>query len=92
MPPGNPSPKLAITIAPDVQQRVVAEAARRGISVSAWITDAARLALKVHDGLAAVALWEADHGVLTEAELKAARERLASSRRPRPAARRRRGK
>ena len=90
MPPGNPSPKLAITIAPDVHERVVAEAARRGVSVSAWMTDAARLALKIRDGLAAVAEWEAEDGALTEAEVKAARQRLASSRRPGRAARRRR--
>ena len=90
MPAGNPSPKLAITIAPDVHAQVLAEAARRGVSVSAWMTDAARLALKIRDGLAAVAEWEAEHGVFTEAELKAARQRFASLRRPRRAIRRRR--
>ena len=90
MPPGNPSPKLAITIAADVHQQVLAAAARRGVSVSAWMTDAARLALKVRDGLAAVAEWEAEHGALTEAELKAARERLVTARRPARALRRRR--
>ena len=90
MPAGNPSPKLAITIAPDVHAQVLAEAARRGVSVSAWMTDAARLALKIRDGLAAVAEWEAEHGAFTEAELKAARQRLASTRRPRRSIRRRR--
>jgi hypothetical protein len=90
VPPGNPSPKLAITIAPDVHAQVLAAAARRGVSVSAWITDAARLALKVREGLAAVAEWEAEHGALTEAELKAARQRPTSPRRPRRAIRRRR--
>jgi hypothetical protein len=88
VPPGNPSPKLAITIAADVHEQVLAAAARRGVSVSAWMTDAARLALKVRDGLAAVAEWEAEHGPLTEAELKAARQRLVSSRRPQRARRR----
>lgn len=78
MPLGNPSPKLAITIAPDVYERVLAEAARLGVSVSAWMTDAARLALKVRDGLNAVAEWEAEHGALTDAEMDAARQRLAS--------------
>jgi hypothetical protein len=62
-------------------------AARRDVSVSVWMTDAARLALKVRDGLAAVAEWEAEHGPLTEAELKAARQRLVSSRRPQRARR-----
>lgn len=89
MPPGNPSPKLAITIAPDVHEQVLADAARRGVSVSAWMTDAARLALKVREGLAAVAEWEAEHGALTESELDAARRRLAPARRPRRPLRRR---
>ena len=43
-------------------------------------------------GLAAVAEWEAEHGVLTEAELKTARQRLASSHRPGRTGRRRRSK
>jgi hypothetical protein len=90
VPPGNPSPKLAITIAPEVHEQVLAAAARLGVSVSAWMTDAARLALKVRDGRVAVAEWEAEHGALTEAELKAARQRLVASRRPRRAIRRRR--
>ena len=90
MPTGNPSPKLPITIAPDVHTQVLAEAARRGVSVSAWMTDAARLALKIRDGLAAVAEWEAEHGAFTEAELKTARQRFAATRRPRRAIRRRR--
>jgi hypothetical protein len=81
---------LAITIAPDVHAQVLAAAASRGISVSAWLTEAARLALKVREGLAAVAEWEAEHGAFTEDELKAARQRLPSSRRPRRATRRRR--
>ena len=90
MPHGSPSPKLAIAIAPDVYAQVLAEVARRGVSVSAWMTGAARLALKIRDGLAAVAEWEAEHGVLTETELKAARQRFASSRQLRRASRRRR--
>ena len=44
--------------------------------MSAWMTDAARLALKVRDGLAAVAEWEAEHGAFTADELAAARRRI----------------
>jgi len=47
-------------------------------------------ALKVRDGLAAVAEWEAEHGALTKAERRAARQRLVSLRRPRRAVRRQR--
>lgn len=38
----------------------------------------AGLALRIRDGLAAVAEWEAKHGALTEGELEAARARLTS--------------
>ena len=73
MPRGNPSPKLAITVDPDVHARVVAAAEAEGVSVSAWMTEAARHALKLREGLLAVAEWEAEHGPLTHEELDAAR-------------------
>jgi hypothetical protein len=75
MPRGNPSPKLAITVDPDVHAEVVEAAAAEGVSVSAWMTAAARRALRVRSGLAAVAEWEADNGPLTTEELDAARRR-----------------
>ena len=56
------------------------------MSVSAWMTSAARQALLVRNGLTAVAEWETERGALTDAELAAARRRvaaaLASSARP----------
>ncbi|HEX3827924.1 MAG TPA: hypothetical protein VHV82_11705 [Sporichthyaceae bacterium] len=78
MPRGEPSPKLAITVSPDVHAGVVAAAAQDGVSVSAWMTQAARRALVIRDGLAAVAEWEAEQGGLTEAEMTAARRRVAA--------------
>ena len=78
MPRGNPSPKLAITVDPDVHHQVVEAAAAEGVSVSSWMTSAARRALKVRDGLAAVAEWEAEHGSLTAAELADARHRVGT--------------
>lgn len=77
MPRGKPSPKLAITVDPDVHAGVVAAASEEGVSVSAWMTNAARRALLVRDGLKAVADWEAEHGRLSEAELADARKRVA---------------
>jgi hypothetical protein len=77
MPRGKPSPKLAITVDPDVHEQVVAAAASDGVSVSAWMTAAARRALLVRDGLLAVADWEREHGEFTEAELRDARDRVA---------------
>jgi hypothetical protein len=76
MPRGKPSPKLAITVDPDVHERVLDAAAEEGVSVSAWMTDAARRRLLVRDGLAAVAEWESEHGALSDAEMAAARDRV----------------
>ena len=76
MPRGNPSPKLAITIDPDIHQNVLAAAARDGLSVSAWMTAAAREALQRRAGLAAVALWERQHGRFTAEEMNEARRNV----------------
>jgi hypothetical protein len=77
MPRGRPSPKLAITVEAEVHQQVLAAAAEEGVSVSAWMTSAARRALLVRDGLLAVAEWEHEHGAFSDAELEAARRRVA---------------
>jgi hypothetical protein len=73
MPRGNPSPKLAITIHPEVHKNLLAAAARDGVSVSAWITSAAREALKRRAGLSAVAEWERQHGPFSAEEMDEAR-------------------
>lgn len=77
MPRGRPSPKVAITVDPEVHEQVIAAAAEEGVSVSAWMTQAARRALLIRDGLQAVAEWEAEQGALSDAELAAARRRVA---------------
>lgn len=76
MPRGNPSPKLAITVDPDIHKQILAAAARDGMSVSAWMTAAARLSLQRRAGLAAVALWEKQHGRFTTEEMNQARRRV----------------
>jgi len=76
MPRGNPSPKLAITVDPEIHQNILAAAAREGVSVSAWMTVAARDALQRRAGLAAVALWEKQHGRLTAEEMDEARRNV----------------
>jgi hypothetical protein len=73
MPRGNPSPKLAITVDPEIHENILAAAARDGVSVSAWMTSAAREALQRRAGLAAVAAWERQHGPFTPEEMDAAR-------------------
>jgi hypothetical protein len=69
MPRGNPSPKLAITVDPDIHENVRAAAARDKVSLSAWMTSAAREALQRRAGLAAIA----QHGRLTAQEMNEAR-------------------
>ena len=78
MPRGNPSPKLAITVDAEVHRRVVTAAEEEGVSVSAWMTEAARRALLVRDGLAAVAEWERINGAFTDEEMFEARRRVAT--------------
>ncbi|HET9934094.1 MAG TPA: hypothetical protein VFQ35_25505 [Polyangiaceae bacterium] len=46
------------------------------------MTAAARHALLLREGLAAVAEWEAEHGAFTQAELDAAGRRIAQRGRP----------
>lgn len=76
MPRGNPSPKLAITVDPDVHKGILAAAAKEGVSLSAWITEAARDALKIRAGLEAVTAWETVHGAFSQKELNEARIRV----------------
>jgi hypothetical protein len=72
--------KLAISVAADIHAKVIDAAESEGMSVSAWMTAAAGRALRVRDGLLAVAEWEAEHGALTAEELAQARRRLAKRR------------
>lgn len=78
MPRGNPSPKLAITIDPNIHEKILASAAREGVSISAWMTSAAREALQRRAGLAAVAEWEKQHGPFTTDEMVEARRTVAA--------------
>jgi hypothetical protein len=72
-----PVAKLAISVDPQVHERVVRAAAEDGVSVSAWMTEAARRTLVIRDGLAGVAEWERANGALTDEEMAAARQRVA---------------
>jgi hypothetical protein len=87
MPLGNPSPKLAITVDPGVYKNILAAAASDGVSISSWMTEAARGELRRRAGLAAVAQWEKQHGRITAEEMNEARRavtaQLLASRKPR---------
>lgn len=90
MPRGSPARKLAITVDADVHARVVRAAHDKKVSISAWLTEAARRSLRIGDGLAAVAEWEAQHGAFTAGELDAARRQVREKHlRGRPSARQR---
>jgi predicted transcriptional regulator len=60
--------KLSIALDPDVADAAASAAEISGQSLSAWLNDAARTRLRVEDGLAAVAEWEAEQGRLTAEE------------------------
>ena len=49
------------------------------MSVSAWLTAAARQAIRRREGLLAVAEWEAEHGAFSSEELAEAHQRIASA-------------
>jgi hypothetical protein len=89
MPRGNPAQKLAITVDREVHDKVVRAAVEDNVSVSAWLTAAARRALKIREGLAAVAEWESEHGAFSAEELDRARARVLRSPRIRRPPRRR---
>ncbi len=78
MPRGNASPKLAITVDPSIHEEILAAADREGVSVSAWMTTAAREALQRRAGLAGVAQWETQHGRLTTEEMNEARRTVGA--------------
>jgi hypothetical protein len=88
MPRGNPSPRLAITVDPDIHENILAAAARDRVSVSAWMTSAAREALQRRAGLAAIAQWEKQHGRLTAEEMNEARRNVRAQIRTSPTVRR----
>jgi hypothetical protein len=88
MPRGNPSPKLAITVDPETHEQIVAAAASERVSISAWLTTAAREALRRRAGLAAIAEWEKSHGAITAEEMEEARRRVRAQLRSTPSGRR----
>lgn len=75
--------KLSVALDQDTAQAAADAAARRGVSLSAWLNEAAEHALRIDEGLQAVAEWENEHGTLTEDELAAADRFIAKKERRR---------
>lgn len=61
--------KRSISMPPDLDADIAAEAAREGISYSAWLAAAARKEFIVRAGLAAVGQFEEEHGAFSPSEL-----------------------
>jgi hypothetical protein len=78
-----PVRKISIALEEGTAQAAAEAAARRGVSLSSWLNQAAEHALRVDAGLRAVQAWEAEHGALTASELEAADRFLAKARRRR---------
>lgn len=75
--------KISISISPDLGDDVRAAAERAGLSVSAWLAEAASARLR-RQGLAdLLAEWQAKHGRITPAELSKARAELGYPRKSR---------
>jgi len=69
--------KLSIALEQDVARAAREAAERDGLSLSAWVNEAAREALAIDDGLAAVAEYEAENGAISAEALAAADAALA---------------
>ncbi|MEI8257293.1 MAG: hypothetical protein WCJ30_16590 [Deltaproteobacteria bacterium] len=67
-----PVKKVSVALEAKVAKAAAASAGSQGLSLSAWLNLAARNALAIEGGLAAVAEWESAQGPLTNAELAAA--------------------
>jgi len=58
--------KLSVALDADVAAAAASEAEQEGISLSAWLTRAAREALAIERGLAAMRAYEAEFGPISE--------------------------
>ena len=68
--------RFSVTMPPELGEGVRQAAAREGVSVSAWLSEAA--ADRIRNELLGAALdaWESEDGAFTETELDAAAARL----------------
>jgi len=74
--------RFSVTMPPDLGEGVRRAAERQGISVSAWLSEAAADRLRNELLGAALDAWESEDGSFTEAELDAAASRLGLAPRP----------
>jgi hypothetical protein len=67
---------MSISFAPELGDAVREAARREGISLSAWMADAAERKLRTNSLAAFFDDWEAEHGAFTEEEIAQARREL----------------
>jgi len=73
--------RLSVTMPPEVGAAIRDAAARSGISVSSWLTEAAAQRLRNELLGAALDVWEREDGAFTEEELNKAAAALRGARR-----------
>jgi hypothetical protein len=61
--------KRSISMPPELDAKIAAAAAQEGLSYSAWLADTARKEFTIRAGLAAVSLFEHDHGAFSASEV-----------------------
>lgn len=71
--------RLAVSLDPELAKAIRKDAGKG--STSAWLADAARAKLQSRGLLAVVREWEAEHGALTDDEIRAAELRQKRARR-----------
>jgi hypothetical protein len=71
--------RFSVTMAPELGEGVRQAAARQGVSVSAWLSEAAADRLRNELLGAALDAWESEDGSFTEDELDAALPRMSST-------------
>jgi hypothetical protein len=71
--------RFAVSFDSDLARAV--RRAARGQPTSTWLADAARRKLRAEGLLDAVSKWEAEHGALTEGELRVAAKKQRKPRR-----------
>ena len=69
--------KLSISFEPELGDAVRAAAAQAGKPVSSWLAEAAAIKLRAEALANFLDGWEAEHGVLTAAEIARAERELA---------------
>ncbi len=73
--------RLAVSFDADLARRVRRAAGKQPIA--AWLADAAQRKLRAEGLLEAVGAWQAEHGAITDAELRAVEGKIERARRRR---------